>query len=200
MASDDVFVSDDEEVVISGSDNVTTDWNVHYRIQRIPSLFVPIQVWAFFTGASPFSNFHPTPRLYIDGQHYPTLEHFYQAAKARFFKQPLLAERIRCAQSPAMAKLLGKQVKDFCHVSWTPHSIRVMRRGIYHKFLDPVLRSKLLQTTGLLLVEANRWDCFWSVGLPLNSASLGDPCSWRGQNHLGFLLTEHRQRLEVDSL
>lgn len=50
---------------------------------------------------------------------------------------------------------------------------------------------------GPILVEAAGRDCIWGIGLGRKNPKSLDPMQWRGQNLLGFALTEVRERLSA---
>ena len=133
-------------------------------------------VTAFRGSHFTLSNFYPHP-ITIDRHTYPTVEHYYQAAKA---VDPADHDRIRDAATPAEAKQLGREVR--CVPGWSESRIPVMRRGLDAKYtLDSVPGVFLLGTGHVPLVEGNDWDDrFWGV------------CESEGANLLGILLTERR--------
>ena len=50
-------------------------------------------------------------------------------------------------------------------------------------------------TTGVILVEAAGRDRIWGIGLGTKNPKSHDPMQWRGQNLLGFALTQVREDL-----
>lgn len=132
-----------------------------------------------------FSNFAPYP-VEIDGQVWPTTEHYFQAQK---FSDASHQERIRLARTPAKAKGLGRSRKLPIRPDWDDVRVEVMRRAIRAKFTQhPNLGEQLLATGDALLVEHSADDPFWADG--------GDGS---GQNVLGQLLMELRAELATDS-
>ncbi|KAI1697426.1 N-glycosidase [Ditylenchus destructor] len=72
-----------------------------------------------------------------------------------------------------------------------------MKRALEAKFVqNKVLADRLIKTTNYVLIEANKDDQFWAVGLPVRHASLKNPEAWKGKNMLGQLLMELRERLK----
>ena len=121
------------------------------------------------------SNFYPAS-IWIDGERYPSVEHAFQAAKA---SDPASKKLIREARTAAMAKKLGKSVDMV--PNWDTERVLVMRRLLQEKFKNPLLRSLLLVTENIPLVEGNTWhDTTWGV------------CNGVGSNLLGKLLMEIR--------
>jgi ribA/ribD-fused uncharacterized protein len=132
-----------------------------------------------FTGKYRFlSNFYPV-NVKLDGVNYPSVEHAYQAAKTL---DEIKRARIRVANSPARAKLLGSKLK--LRDDWKNIKIPIMRQLLTQKFNPEVnynLWVKLMNTHPHDLVEGNYWgDIFWGV------------CNNKGCNHLGKLLMSIR--------
>ena len=76
----------------------------------------------------------------------------------------------------------------------------IVKRGNEAKFeQNEHLLKLLLATVGTRLVEANPNDQVWGIGLAENHPDARDPKRWRGQNKLGDILTELRDRLTVAS-
>lgn len=113
---------------------------------------------------------------------YPTLEHAFQAAKTL---DPVERRTIRMARTPGEAKRLGRCVK--LRPGWDDIKLNVMRDLLWFKFTEhPELRSRLLATEDAELVEGNTWgDRFWGV----------DIATGEGENHLGRLLMETREKI-----
>lgn len=61
------------------------------------------------------------------------------------------------------------------------------------------LRRQLFRTAGAQLIEANRRDFIWGVGLEIDDPQIIDPAAWRGLNALGIMLTVLRERLAIQS-
>jgi ribA/ribD-fused uncharacterized protein len=126
--------------------------------------------------------FLETPLVH-KGISYPTVEHFYQAAKTTDME---LRREI--------AKHSSKGLKSFIRKidlrpDWEEIKTDVMLRALRYKFSDsnPILRQRLLDTQGITLIEYNYWgDTFWGVCLKTNE----------GLNTLGTLLTLVRSEIE----
>ncbi|MEM7235149.1 MAG: NADAR family protein [Planctomycetota bacterium] len=128
-----------------------------------------------------FSNFAPYP-ITLEGKRWPTTEHFFQAQK---FDDSAYRERIRRANSPAIAARLGRSRKVRIRRSWESTKIAVMRRAVDAKFRQhESLRELLLSTGTATLVEHTVHDSFW-----------GDGGNGRGRNQLGRILMEVRDSL-----
>ena len=71
---------------------------------------------------SEFSNFAPYP-IVLDGQDWPTVEHYYQAQK---FTSVEYRSRIRLAPHPAAAKNLSKSKSQPRRPDWTEIKVDIM--------------------------------------------------------------------------
>lgn len=110
-----------------------------------------------FSGIYAFlSNFYPSP-MRVDGKHFQTNEHYYQACKASTDEE---FEYVRTAGTAAQAKRRGREVK--LTKGWDNHKNEVMLKGLRIKFAIPELRALLLGTGDAILIEANNWhDVFF---------------------------------------
>jgi ribA/ribD-fused uncharacterized protein len=122
------------------------------------------------------SHFQPSPIL-LDGEAWPTVEHWYQAQKS---DDPAYRAMIRATVAPGMAKRLAASPWAPRRVSaqswfrrngalpradWADAKLDLMRRGDRAKFeQNPLLAEALLATGDADLVEDSRFDAFWGVG------------------------------------
>lgn len=138
-----------------------------------------------FSGEYSFlSNFYPVDIEY-EGLIYPSVEHYYQAAKCKNAEDKLLFTDVNL--TPGQAKRLGGR-KISIRNGWENVKIDVMYEGIKLKFKDySLLAQKLIETGDLYLEEGNYWgDTFWGVD---NKKS--------GRNVLGHLLMARRNILNA---
>mgnify|MGYP001028942802 CR=1 FL=1 len=127
------------------------------------------------------SNFHPAP-IHLDGQRWPTTEHYFQAAK---FPGTPHAELIRLAATPDRAKQLGGDRAAPLRADWLAVRDEVMRTALRAKFTQhEQLRALLLDTADAQLVEHAVNDHYW-----------GDGGDGSGVNRLGLLLMQVRAEL-----
>ena len=133
------------------------------------------------------SNFFYAPFVYEDNI-YPTNEHFFQAMKTL---DPEERRKIAEAKTPGVAKRLGRRVQ--LREDWEEVKIDIMRLGLSLKFHAHMhLIEKLIETGDADLIEGNTWhDNFWGI-------CLCPKCQGRGQNHLGRLLMEVRERFREE--
>lgn len=134
----------------------------------------------------------------VEGVRYPTAEHFMMASKARLFGDVEADARILEAPSPAAAKRLGREVRNFEPTLWDERRLDIVVEGSIAKFgQNPELRTFLLGTGERVLVEASPVDRIWGIGCSQDPPEATDPQRWRGLNLLGFALMQARERLST---
>lgn len=142
------------------------------------------------------SHFHPSV-FELDGEVWPTVEHYYQAQKSsdRAYRQA-----IREAETPGLAKRLGEQPNGetkrskkswfYRHgqsprADWHEVKLDIMRRADAAKYeQNPELAEALLATGDAELIEDSTSEPFWGIGPDGN-----------GHNWAGRILMEVRERL-----
>ena len=128
------------------------------------------------------SNFYMAT-VRFDGKLYPSVEHAYQASKTL---DNISREIIRKAKTPSGAKKLGQGLE--IRTDWHDVRIDIMRSLIREKFENPFLRPLLLSTGDAALILNNKWnDKFWGI------------CRGTGENWLGKILMEERNRIKEES-
>lgn len=141
------------------------------------------------------SQWYPA-RFVVNGIDYPTAEHYMMAEKARLFEDINNFEKILRANSPAKAKELGRQVKNFDAALWKKHCFEIVVNGNLAKFSqNSELSEWLLNSAPKILVEASPTDLIWGIGRSTDDPAARDPFKWRGRNLLGFALTHVRDLL-----
>lgn len=135
------------------------------------------------------SNFYPSPFEW-HGVNYPTVEHFFQAAKANTQEDFNMVMR---EPNPGGAKHAGRNVE--LRPDWEEIKDKVMYTALKEKFAIPELRKKLLDTDNEYLVEGNTWhDNYWGVC----RCSRCDTTK-TGKNHLGLILMKVREEIKNDA-
>lgn len=125
------------------------------------------------------SNFWPSLIRY-QGHDYPTVEHAFQAAKARHASD---RDAIRLARSPGRAKALGRQCA--LRPDWEQVKYDIMFALVTLKFTcNEQLLFALLQTGDAYLEEGNDWD-----------DRVWGRVDGVGENHLGQILMRVRRTL-----
>lgn len=113
-----------------------------------------------FLGEHSFlSNFYLTDVKY-KGRVYKTVEHLFQIAKC---VKESDKEKIRCAATAKMAKILGRFVE--VRTDWEEKKEKIMEKILRIKFQKKSKMKRLLNETGdKRLVHLNYWhDTFWGV-------------------------------------
>lgn len=132
----------------------------------------------------------------VDGQRYPTAEHFMMAEKARLFGDEAARADILSTTDPGKAKALGRKVRAFDERRWAEARFDIVVRGNVAKFgqNEPMCHF-LLGTRDKILVEASPTDRVWGIGLAADHPDAAEPAAWPGQNLLGFALMRARETL-----
>ncbi|MBV1857251.1 MAG: NADAR family protein [Nannocystaceae bacterium] len=127
-----------------------------------------------------FTNFSRHP-IELDGQIWPTTEHYFQAMK---FADTALQERIQRASGPGEAARMGRRFPGL-RADWETQKEAVMMNALRAKFTQHNrCRRMLLGTRDAELVEHTRNDFYW-----------GDGGDGTGRNRLGVLLMRLRDEL-----
>ncbi len=135
-----------------------------------------------------FSNFS-RHGFELDGQHWPTAEHYYQAQKFINTGHAYLSQKIQRAQTPGEAAQIGRNPQHPLRSDWEVVKLTVMYAAIQAKFKTHTdIRLILLNTEDEYLVEDSPVDSFWGCG-----------ADRQGLNHLGRLLMQLRQELRQNS-
>lgn len=161
--------------------------------------------YLFFWGHTPkredvvdnscLSQWFPAPFV-VDGVSYSTAEHWMMAQKALLFDDNKDFQEILATAKPAVAKSLGRTVRNFEEETWNAHRYEIVVKGSYHKFSqNAAMRDLLLHTGKRVIVEASPTDRIWGIGLSKNNGASLNPFTWRGNNLLGFALMEARDQL-----
>jgi ribA/ribD-fused uncharacterized protein len=128
-----------------------------------------------------FSNFS-RHGFELDGEYWPTAEHYFQAQK---FAGTEHQQRIVRARTPKEAAQLGRERSVPLRADWESVKDAIMRRAVLQKFQTHAdIREILLGTADEELVENAPGDYYWGCG-----------ADGSGQNKLGRLLMEVRSTL-----
>lgn len=142
--------------------------------------YLPREEWGFLSNFSAHG-------VELDGLYYPTVEHFFQAAKFTE-TDPLHAEAIRGARKPRDAANMGRDRGHPLRSDWESVKDDIMRRGVRCKFrTHPEIRELLLATGDEELVERSPVDYYWGCGE-----------NGTGLNRLGAILMEVRAELRAE--
>lgn len=173
-----------------------------YNIQNI----VPENKFLFFWGHQPNRDGSISKTCFsqwwlssfeVKGVIYKTAEHWMMAKKAELFNDQEILNKIIQAKSPAEAKKLGREVRNYDDKLWLENRFEIVKQGNYHKFSqDPDLKFFLLNTNDRILVEASPVDPIWGIGMASEHKDINNPEKWDGLNLLGFALMEIRDELK----
>lgn len=120
----------------------------------------------------------------IDGRHWPTTEHYYQAQK---FINTDAYEQVAVAATPAECFALSRDLAAYVRPDWADVKDLVMERAISAKFAQhPRLAFWLVATGDSVIKEHSHKDNYW-----------GDGGDGSGQNKLGRILMHERRALAV---
>ena len=121
----------------------------------------------------------------LDGTHWPSIEHYYQAMK---FDDPKQREKIRQATHPKAARRLGRTRLKRIRKDWKKIREVVMTRAVYTTCrTHESVADKLLQTGDRKIIERSLYDYFWGCGR-----------DGRGHNTYGKVLMNVRRKLSEE--
>ncbi|MGF1578761.1 MAG: NADAR family protein [Gemmataceae bacterium] len=123
----------------------------------------------------------------LDGEYWPTVEHYFQAQKFPGSEQ---ASKIRKARTPRDAKKFGRDRSEPLREDWEDVKDDVMRSAVLQKFkTHQELQEMLLATGNEELVENAPSDYYWGCG-----------ADGTGKNRLGEILMEIRAQFAQGSV
>lgn len=132
----------------------------------------------------------------VEGTEYSCAEQYMMAEKARMFGDEEMLAAILKAKHPKEMKEYGRAVKNFDKDVWENGRYEIVKRGNLAKFSqNPELAAYLKETKKRILVEASPRDRIWGIGMGQSNPDAENPSKWRGENLLGFVLTEVRDEL-----
>lgn len=134
----------------------------------------------------------------VDGIVYKTAEHWMMAKKAELFDDKEVLDKILDCKSPAEAKKLGREVRNYDNDKWLSNRFQIVKEGNFHKFnQNQSLKEFLLDSKDRILVEASPVDAIWGIGMASDNEDSNDPNKWKGLNLLGFALMEVRDEIRL---
>ncbi|CAG5125189.1 unnamed protein product [Candidula unifasciata] len=149
----------------------------------------------FYGNKSPFSQ-HYKARFSVDGVVYNCGEQFMMYSKAALFKDEAMKQKIMSTDDPVKQKKFGRQVQNFEKDVWNKAAETVVKIASKAKFdQNEEMRKQLFATYPKILAEASPRDRIWGIGLGASNPKTLNKANWRGQNKLGYILTEVRDEL-----
>lgn len=122
----------------------------------------------------------------------PSAEHCMMYMKAMMFKDYDAMANVIAAETPAEAKRIGRQVKNFDNAKWDAARYALVRNINYEKFRSGKGReilghfAKTPAGKTAVFVETSPYDAIWGI----KNRNLTGPELWEGDNLLGFALTD----------
>ena len=131
---------------------------------------------------------------------YCCTEQYMMAGKAKLFNDEEVFEEIMKCKDPKKIKSLGRKVKNFAEEKWNKAKIDIVFKGNYLKFTqNKDLKEFLLSTGNRIIVEASPYDAVWGIKMSENDEFVNNPLKWKGENLLGFILMEVRDKIREHS-
>ena len=119
-------------------------------------------------------------------------EQYMMYHKAMLFKDEETATKILLTEKPREQKELGRTVKNFNEKLWSANKEKIVYNGNYLKFTqNEDLKQYLIDTNPYELVEANKYDKIWGIGMFAHDENILNTSKW-GQNLLGKTLMKVR--------
>ena len=104
----------------------------------------------------------------MDGITFSSSEQAYQYKKMMHFKKSDIADKIRHARTPRIAKSLAI-LTDAEAIEWNEHKANIMWTVLCAKAVCNIsFVEKLASTNGKYIVEASRDDNYWGSGLSIS--------------------------------
>jgi ribA/ribD-fused uncharacterized protein len=132
-----------------------------------------------------------------DDYEFNTAEQLFMYKKAKFFSDEPIAARIKLlGKHPKDALNYGRKVRGYDDNKWSAVREQMMHDAVYAKFSQyPELKQKLIDTYPKILVEGTPFDPIWGVKISWDDDRILDEKNWNGQNLLGKVLMDVRQKL-----
>lgn len=153
----------------------------------------------FWKSDSPFSHWYRKPgviQFIHQGINFECAEQAMMYKKAELMQDLKSMELILKTPDPEIVKGLGRGVKNFDQERWDENKEDIVFNINISKFSQNKDLLDILATTeGKILVEASPYDKIWGAGLAIGDKNILFPARWRGQNLLGYILTDVRREL-----
>jgi len=138
--------------------------------------------------------------IVVEGIRYATCEQYMMAKKALLARDLQYYALIMCEPDPQKCKKLGRAVRNLDVDAWDHCKGEVVYHANMAKFAqNSQARYTLLSTDDKILAEANPHDIIWGIGLDACHPDSMDPSKWRGQNLLGKILMQVRDKIRAEN-
>ena len=189
----------DNQLILRGRAYGITDLHLLPSEFDPHKLFTPTRnnITAFYTRNSMLSN-HYACEFKVKGQKFSNMEQYLFCALSDLFGDAETKTLIEQETNPVKIKSLGKKIRNFNLEIWNSRINGVLQKGLLEKFKqNPLLLSELLATGESVIVEANRFDSKYGIGLSLTDTDVWRPEKWRGDNRMGQALMDVRSQLRM---
>ena len=150
------------------------------------------KVLCFRGRKNPLSNFFPVEIKYRDNN-YNCVEQGYQHTKAEQAGNEVVARAIMKCKIPRIMKDWGEKIPE--SPEWNRRKGPLMRELISLKVKACEDARKVLETSGDTILAEAVIDPYWATGLNINETQRVHPEEWPGQNIMGQIWMEEREKL-----
>ena len=151
--------------------------------------------YVFFGKHHPFSNFNDAVPITINGEVYPTSEHFIQEQKALLFNNKLLATQIKQCDNAFECKRLAKEVSGFQFRVWKDNIPSILHTALTAKYEQNEQFRLLLSKTDLKKIGEATRDRLFGTGFTLTDETNTNHLetnNWSEDNLMGIALERVR--------
>ena len=141
---------------------------------------------------NPLSNFFPVEIKYRDNN-YNCVEQGYQHTKAEEAGNEVVARAIMKCKIPRIMKEWGDKIPE--SPEWNRRKGPLMRELISIKVNACEDARKVLETSGDTILAEAVTDPYWATGLNIDETQRVHPEEWPGQNIMGQIWMEEREKL-----
>ena len=136
--------------------------------------------FGYFGELNPLSNFHLSPFVMYN-QEYHCSEQYIQEAKAEYFNDTEMYDKLHNSNTGLECKLIAKQTKNFNGKKWEMVAKDICKPGIKQKFqMNHKPKHMLLEHTKDKLFVMCTKDTLWGTGVPLDNEKCLDSFMWKG--------------------
>ena len=134
--------------------------------------------------------------FYENGILFCCAEQYMMYKKALLFNDFEYAQKIIQCKEAKKIKDYGRLIRNFSEEIWNENKQTIVMQGNMLKFSQNIELKEYLQKTGSkILVEASPYDKIWGIGMKKGADGILSPQEWKGENLLGFIIMDVRDRL-----
>uniref|UniRef100_A0A0N5C627 DUF1768 domain-containing protein n=1 Tax=Strongyloides papillosus TaxID=174720 RepID=A0A0N5C627_STREA len=163
--------------------------------RNYPNTEIVGNVVVFGGRGSPLSNFYKSVFADKENRMYYSVEQYFQYRKALYFKDFVMADKIKEAKTPVEAKRLGGRVKNFDEKKWDDVKFDIMLEELTLKFqslpFKSILEDYYIDTSTLIrrVFLENTGNMYWGGSINITTGRI------QGKNYLGKLLNKLASQL-----